>query len=272
MPDDVLNATIIYRRDLNPELAVVRIAPDAGQVPPFEPGQFCTIGLPRADSPPASVPVVEGAKPRPRMVRRAYSIASSAKVRDYYELYLVLVPEGKLTPRLWDIKQGGRIWLEEKAGGHFTLKDAPPGKDLVMISTGTGLAPFISMLKTYRGDTPRRWRRLVIVHGARVEPDLGYRDELEAIAKEDPTLVYMPLLTREPAGSPWKGLRGRVQTALEPHTYRDTVGAPLDPAQTEVYLCGNPDMIEDVRQRLEAQGFTTQMPDKPGTIHFERYW
>lgn len=275
MSDDVLNATVIYRKDYTPELAVVRVAADGGGVPAFEPGQFCTIGLPRIEPAPAGVPpvpAVEGAKPRPRLIRRAYSIASSAKIRDYYELYIVLVPEGKLTPRLWALGVGGRLWMDSKAGGHFTLEGIPAGKDLVMISTGTGLAPFISMLKTYREDQPRRWRRLVIIHGARVEPDLGYRDELEVLAKLDPSFVYIPLLTREQAGSPWKGLRGRVQTALEPETYKRLVGAELSPAEAEVFLCGNPDMIEDVRVRLEGRGFVTQKPGVAGTLHFERYW
>lgn len=272
MSDDVLNATVIDRQDLTDDLAIVRVSPDSGQVGPFEPGQFCVLGLPRRDPPNPAVPVVEGQKPRTRLTRRAYSIASSARSRDHYELYLVLVPQGKLTPQLWNMSRGDRVWLDPQAAGHFTLGPIKAEKNLVMISTGTGVAPFMSMLRTYRHDQPRRWRRAVLINGVRCQADLGYRTELEAIAREDPSVFYLPSVSREPEGSGWRGLRGRVQTALDPQTYQRLVGVPLDPRDTEVLLCGNPNMIEEVQQLLEGREFVTDKPGTPGNIHFERYW
>jgi len=95
---------------------------------------------------------------------------------------------------------------------------------------------------------------------------------METIAREDPTVVYIPLATREPADSPWVGRRGRVQTVLEPDTYHALVGAPLDPAQCHVFLCGNPDMIDAVQKLLEDRGFVTDDRTTRGNLHFERYW
>ncbi len=265
MTTDPHNATLTHREDLTNELAIIRIQPDQGPVPEFEPGQFITIGLLK---PPAAAP---GPAPtRVRLTRRAYSIASSPAVRGYVELYVVLVEKGQLTPRLWNIPVGGQLWMDNKAKGEFTLKGIPTGKDLIMISTGTGLAPYLSMLRTYRGQG--RWQRLVIIHGVRLAEDLGYRAELEQISHEDPSIFYIPTVTREPADSSWQGMRGRVGVVLEDQTYQRLVGSALDPAHCHVFLCGNPDMIQSVQAQLEAKGFTTQTRDQPGQIHFERYW
>jgi ferredoxin--NADP+ reductase len=240
--EDVLNATVIYRHDLHEELSIVRVRPDSGVVPEFVAGQFAMLALPRDDSMLSAAAANRDAKARPRMIRRAYSIASSPKVRDYLEFYVVLVQGGKLTPKLWTVAEGGRLWLDDRIKGEFTLDGVPEGRDLVMMSTGTGIAPFMSMLRTYRG-TPR-YRRLVMIHGVRLVEDLGYREELEQIAAEDDNVIYIPICSREPDDSPWQGRRGRVQTLLVP----------------------------DVYASLEGRGFTTHSRKQPGDIHFERYW
>ncbi len=268
---DILNASLIYREDFNNELRVIRIRPDSGEVAPFKPGQFTTIGLPRdpSDEPPANAPQGPG-KPRTRLLRRAFSIASSANERDHLELYVVLVDDGRFTPMLWDLNEGDKIWMDDKIKGGFTLDGVPPDKDLVLVATGTGLAPYLSMLRTHRGQD--RWRRLVIIHGVRLADDLGYREELERASAEDETVVYLPTVTREPDDSDWQGLRGRVQAVLEPEAYEQAVGAKLDPQQCHVFLCGNPAMITSSEEMLKGHGFTLQTRDQPGNIHFERYW
>ena len=154
----------------------------------------------------------------------------------------------------------------------------PDGSDLALIATGTGLAPFMSMLRAAPVGQPspaspaRRWRRCVLVHGARNATELGYRAELTARAAADPDFTYLPLVTREPEGPGWTGLRGRVQSLLEGDTWTAQVGAPLDPATWHVFLCGNPAMIDDVDRRLGARGFRHHSKRQPGTLHFERYW
>lgn len=263
MATDPTNATLLQRDDLTEVLSIVRVRPDSGRAPDFVPGQFVRLGLPR---PPAA-----GQRPgRVRLARRAYSIGSSPHVRDYLEFFVVRIEQGELTPRLWEIGPGDRLWMDTQAKGEFRLDLAPPGRDLVMVSTGTGIAPFMSMLRTYRGQG--YWRRLVVINGVRQARDLGYREELERIAREDASVRYIPLATREPEGSRWTGLRGRVQMALQPDVYRQLVGAPLDPATCHVFLCGNPEMIVEVQALLEGRGFRADQREARGNLHFERYW
>ena len=268
MTTNPFNTTLINRQDVTDDLCIIRLRSDSGQVPDYEPGQFITIGLPKPSA--SDSPVGRSDPGRPRLIRRAYSIASSPMTRDYIELYVALVGDGKLTPRIWDLHPGDRLWMDDQTKGDFTLEGIPPDKDFVMIGTGTGLAPYMSMLRTYRGQS--RWNRFVVIHGVRLAQDLGYRQELEQASAEDSTVFYIPTVTREPDSSPWQGLRGRVQVALEDKTYQQLVGAGLDTTTCHVFLCGNPDMITSVQVMLESRGFITKTRRQPGNIHFERYW
>lgn len=269
--DDPCNATVTSWQDLNEELSVFRLTPDTGKVERFEPGQFATLGLPRHLQPLAADENYPPDDPRwKKLWRRAYSIASSPNDNDHLEFYVVRVNEGKLTPKLWRLKEGGRVWLDPHIKGEFTLHGVPEGKDLVMVATGTGLAPYISMLKTYRGTG--RWRRFVLIHGVRLCRDLGYVEELERIAAEDPSFVFIPSCTREPEGSDWKGVRGRVTHLFEPATFEKAAGFALRAGEAHVFLCGNPDMLNQVEAMLHGQGLVTQTRKQPGDIHLERYW
>jgi len=274
--DLLLNATITERQDLTPSLCIVRVALDKGEHLPFEPGQFCMLGLPRLPVPGAPLPgVVETVgPPRPamRLVQRSYSVASSGDERRFREFYLVLVEKGQLTPRLWPMKPGDRLWMSEKAEGFFTLECVPADKDLVMVATGTAIGPYISMLRTFLARGEKRWRRFIVIHGTRLADDLGYQGELEEIAKNEPSVLYFPIVTREPDESKWKGMRGRVQAMLDPHVYQKFVGEHLSPHNSHVFLCGNPDMIKETETHLVARGFTVHSRAKPGNIHYERYW
>ena len=267
----MLNATITERQDFNEYLALVRVTPDEGDVPDFLPGQFATLGLPRPpNAREAELLRQHGKQPRVRLIRRAYSIASPPKVRDHLELYVTLVEEGKLTPKLWSLVEGGRVWLSPEIKGEFTLDPAPAGQDLVMVSTGTGLAPFLSMYREYQG--AGRWRRFVIINGVRHVRDLGYRTELERIARDDADFRYIPLVSRATPEEQWGGLHGRVQVLLDGDTFEQAAGFPLDPANCHVFMCGNPAMIDAMQPALEQRGFTTHSRSEPGNLHFERYW
>lgn len=250
------NATLVARQDINPELAVFTIRPDETPIKPFLPGQYTTLGV-----------NLEPGAAKPKLLRRAYSIASSPLQTDVMEFYVVLVNDGQLTPKLWQLSPGNRLWLDTRAKGHFVLEDdIDPNADLVMLSTGTGLAPFISMLRTYRGKG--RWRKAVVVNGVRLSKDLGYREELEkAHAQGD--VVYVPLVSREPG---FAGLKGRTQVLFEDGVYEGLVGAPLEAARCHVFLCGNPEMIDSVQATLLERGFKTHSKRDPGNIHLERYW
>lgn len=262
------NATIVSRRDLNDRIAIVHVRPDVGSVAPFVPGQFIQLGLP-AD--PAALPPGTSAPARTKLVKRSYSIASGPHESEAYELFIAFVAQGKLTPRLQHLHTGARVWHDDVPKGHFTMELVPNGLDLVFVATGTGIAPFVSMLRTYRS-LPLRFRHFVIVHGARETSDLAYHDEFVAAAREDPRVRYVPVLSREAPHSAWSGLRGHVQVALDAAAFASRAGFTLDPAHSRVFLCGNPEMIEQVRAQLAVRGFTPDTPKTPGNVHFERYW
>ncbi len=275
IPADPLNATLVGRIDLNEELSVFRIRPDGG-VPTFHAGQFATLGLPRpaAEAPaPAAAPVKppDPAKPeRVRLTRRAYSIASAPDNKEYLEFLIVLIRAGRLTPALWALPVGGRLFCDSEIKGEFTLEGVPDTASLVMISTGTGSAPFVAMVRA-AGAEPA-WRRCVFINGVRHSRDLGYRDELEQRAAGNPRFVYVPLVSR-PADDPhWHGRTGRVNSVLEPDAFERLAHQPLTAPDTHVFLCGNPQMIEQTTQYLQTLGFTTHSRKNPGNIHFERYW
>jgi len=258
------NATIISKQDINPELAIIQIRPDSGLVPEFSPGQYAEVALPELD-------IFETTKTgSKKLIRRSFSIASSPGQRDYLEFYVVHVPSGALTPSLWTLPVGSRVWLGPKIKGKFTMEEIPQGKDLVMVSTGTGLAPYISMLRTYRNQN--RWNRFVVVHGARYSQDLGYSEELQQLSKDDSSVFYIPSVTREASGSTWSGARGRVTDILFSDVYKQHTGSLLTPEQCQVFLCGNPEMIDTAEKLLCDNGFQLHSKKNPGNIHLERYW
>ncbi|MBI5362229.1 MAG: ferredoxin--NADP reductase [Planctomycetes bacterium] len=265
---DPWNAVLVAREDLGPRLAVFRVRPDTGAVADFEPGQFVQIGLPMDASTPLQGP--GAARPgRVRMHKRSYSIASAPVSRAEVELYVARVDSGRFTPILWAMRPGDRLWLDPEPKGFFTLARVPAERDLVLVATGTGLAPYVSMLRHHAGS--ERWRRAVVIHGVRRPDELGYRAELAARAARDPHFAYVPVVSRPEPADAWKGLTGRVQVALEPDRLR-ALGVELDPARTHVFLCGNPEMIRDVRALLEPLGYRPDALETPGSLHFEKYW
>lgn len=263
------NAAVIGREEINPQLLVLRVQPGAAMFD-FKPGQFGVLGLlgrePRVPEAASEEPVSEPDK----MIRRAYSIASSSVERRYVEFYLTLITSGQLTPRLFALKHGSQLFLGPKASGVFTLDRVSPGKAVVLIATGTGLAPYLSMLRTMLvNDTQRRF---VVLHGARFGWDLGYRGELESLARLRSNFTYIPSITRPDEDPHFHGRTGRVQALVEQGVVEKESGVALDPSQADVFLCGNPDMVQAVKAMLENRGFKTDQPGKPGTIHVEEYW
>ena len=263
------NATLTGREEINPQLLVLRVQPDRPLFD-FKPGQFAVLGL-LGREPRVAEATPEDSPPEPeKLIRRAYSIASSSVERRYLEFYLTLITSGQLTPRLFALKHGRRLFLGPKATGVFTLDRVRADKAVVLIATGTGLAPYISMLRTMlMKDTQRRY---VVVHGARFSWDLGYRGELETLARLRPNLTYIPTITRQDQDPSFRGHAGRIQTLLEQGVVEREAGLKLDPSVADVFLCGNPDMITSVKSLLVARGFTPDHGKETGTIHVEEYW
>lgn len=267
---ELLNARVVEREQLNEALIRLRAAYDRGAPPPYLPGQFANLGLPPRDP--------DQVQPGAKLVKRPYSV-SSVPGEDTLEFFVRLVDGGALTPSLFALPEGGRLWMDERLLGRFTLDslpESPPAaeRDLLLISTGTGIAPFISMLRACGPDSgaTRPFRRATLVNGVRIASDLGYRAELESRCRQDPALRYLPVCTREPAGGPWSGARGRLPELFARDEIESLLGWPLDPQHVQVMLCGNPEMIDALLTLLAERGFKKHSRRDPGQVHFERYW
>jgi ferredoxin--NADP+ reductase len=266
-----LNAVVTQRIDLAPGLMVLRIAPESGPVPTFQSGQFAVVGLPAsAPRSPLADPEEPGADPE-RFIRRAYSIASPSLPGEHLELFVTMVRSGELTPRLFALQPGDRLWLGPKITGLFTLAEVPQDQDVVMVATGTGLAPYMSMLRA--GITANPGRRFAVLVGARHSWDLGYTAELTTLARVCPNFAYLPIVSRpkeEPTA--WGGAVGHVQSLWQGGALEKAFGRKPAAASTHVFLCGSPLMIEQMTALLVAEGFAVHEKGRPGQIHVEKYW
>jgi ferredoxin--NADP+ reductase len=151
MDKTILNAVVTLRNEVSPWLMILQVVPDGWELPDYVPGQITSLGLP-GSAPRCALAEPEKLPADPdRLIKRAYSIASSPVNREFLEFYVALVPGGALTSRLFSLKIGDRIWLSRKAVGKFTFDDSkvPKNANLVLVATSSGLAPFVSMLSTY---------------------------------------------------------------------------------------------------------------------------
>jgi len=263
------NATVIQRIEVAPGLIILSVAPDEKGLA-FKAGQYTVLGLRR------SAPRQEESDPEEApggpdtMIRRAYSIASSSRADEFLEFYVTLVQSGELTPRLFRLAVKDRLYMGPKATGIFTLNRVPEDRHVLLVATGTGLAPYMSML---RSDLvcggPRRF---VVLHGARHSWDLGYRNELASLARLCPNMTYLPVVSRAKDDPTWKGLSGYLQDALASGIVEERTRLPLSPESFHVFLCGNPGMIGAAKDLLIPRGFVPDKSGAPGTLHTEEYW
>jgi ferredoxin-NADP reductase len=244
--DERYNATLIGRVDQHESLASFWVKFD-GEPTPFEPGQYMTIGT-----------FIDG-----RIVQRPYSVASPPRDAGSigYEFYLRLVQGGTFTPVLWDLPVGHRMRMIGPKG-KFTL--APDdGRTHLFISSGTGNAPFVSMMRETMATGDRR--RAVFINGVSFERDLGYRELVEGweVSGQYP-VTFVPTVSRpaDPRNAGWTGRTGRAESVVEP-VFRE-LGLSAD--DTVAYLCGNPDMIIAAEATLLGLGLPEEAVKK------ELYW
>jgi ferredoxin-NADP reductase len=239
------NARLTKRVDLTESLGFFWVS-YVGEPVHFEPGQYLTIGI----------------ESNGKLVQRPYSVASSPReLDDGYEYYVRLVNGGVFTPLLWNLPVGHGMSMKGPKG-KFVLE---PDDDRihVFISSGTGIAPFVSMMKTLLIDGAPR--RVVILHGASYEHDLGYRELLEEWQRTGGyPVTYVPTISRPgtPESNRWAGRTGRVESIV-PAVY-DELGLTIE--NSIAYICGNPDMIASVDVTLLERGFPEAQIKK------ELYW
>ncbi len=265
-----LNAVVALKQELSPRHIILRVVTDGWQLPEFIPGQFAVLGLPGSTLR-SKLSEPEPKPPRPNeLIRRAYSIASSSRINEYMDFYVGLVSSGSLTPRLFSLTVGDRIWLGPRVTGMFTLDQVVPGKNVVMIATGTGLAPYISMMTSeLTCGSPRRY---AVLHGAYHSWDLGYRSELLALQHLCKNFSYIATIDRpEDEPVPWVGQMGWVQDLWKNGVVAKVLGFQPTPADTDIFLCGNPAMIDEMVGILSKDGFYEHSRKTPGQIHIERY-
>jgi ferredoxin--NADP+ reductase len=257
----MLNSTLVSRIEITPELLIIQVRPDSG-VPEFKAGQYVALGLPgSAPRYGAALPEKESVAPD-KLIKRAYSIGSSPRQRDFLEFYIAVVPDGALSSRLAALKPGDRLFSQPKVTGTFIVDEVGEERNLVLVSTGTGLAPFMSMVRT--GDIWTPGRKVTVVHGVRYPSDFAYADELLSLQASGKNFEYLPIASR--AGDDFSGRKGRVQRLFE-----EGVLAP-SPQSDSVFLCGNPAMIEDLERALIDRGFVLHSKKTPGNLHVEKYW
>ncbi len=260
------DATITGKILITPDLMILRVRTDEPRKE-FKAGQYTSIGLLASESrSPNSVLPLEKLPPN-ELIIRPYSIASAKHEALDFEFYISQVKSGQLTPRLFNLSLGRRIWVDTKIIGIFTLNQTPKGKNIVMVATGTGLAPYISFLRSHI--TEHRDIKMAVLHGAGYPWDLGYYSELIFIDSIFSNFYYFPTLLK--ANDSWTGLRGYIQEHFENKLFEKVAGIPVDPNKTHFYLCGNPKMVQSVSEYLSKYNYSKHTSKKPGSLHIEEY-
>ncbi len=244
--DDRYNATLVARADETESLAYVTVKFDGPSVP-FESGQYMTIGV-----------MADG-----RLVQRPYSVASDPGVAESegYELYIRLVNGGPFTPLLWRLPLGHRMRMIGPKGKFTLLPD--DDRTHLFISSGTGNAPFVSMMRRLLREG--RPRRAVFLNGVSYQHEFGYRRLVEDWATDGTyPVTYIPTVSRAsaPENAVWGGRWGRVESIVAPVC--EELG--LTPDNAIAYICGNPDMILSAEQTLRGLGFPEEQ------VKTELYW
>jgi ferredoxin--NADP+ reductase len=222
----------------------------------FTPGHYTRLGL----------------GPDDNIVWRPYSLAS-ANYDDHLEFIAIQVPGGAFSAPLTQLRVGDAIRVDKLSYGFLTVDQLAPGRDLWMLASGTGLGPFMSILRD-----PAVWqnfRRLMVVHSVRHSSELAWRDEIaniphgELFAEASASLCYLPIVTREPGAT---ALAERISALLADGRLEQAADSLLDVATSRVLVCGNPEMSRELRQLLSARGFATNRRGVLGQMAFEKYW
>jgi ferredoxin--NADP+ reductase len=201
------------------------------------------------------------------MLGRPYSFVNPPSVQPH-EFYFIILPDGPLSPRLAMLDAGESVSLAPRANGFFSVSKTADAESLWCLSTGTGIGPFLSMLRT--AEPWEKFARVVLVHSVRHADELTYRDEIASIGRAHPgAFDYVPMVSRDVHRD---ALAGRIPAAIDDGRLEARVGLSLTPENAHAMLCGNPAMVDDVQKVLAARGMRRHRRKEPGHITLETYW
>ena len=221
----------------------------------FVAGQFGRLALP---APPGS---------KEDMLGRPYSFVNSPHTHPH-EFYFITLPGGPLSPRLAALAPGDPVWMLPQANGFFSVEEVPESDVLWCLATGTGLGPFLSILRSEHAW--QRFARVVLVHAVRFAEELTYRDVIADIGAAHPgAFTAIEFVSRELHPS---ALSGRIPEAIGDGRLEARAGIALSPENSQVMLCGNPAMVDDTQKMLESRGMRRHRRREPGQITVETYW
>lgn len=253
--DKFTRQTLLEVNPLTPSLFTLRTTRDKGFR--FRAGQFTKLGVTKADG---------------STVWRAYSVVSSP-YDEFLEFFSIVVLGGEFTSELSRLKVGDTLMVERQAYGYLTLDRFIDGRDLWLLATGTGVAPFLSILQDF--EVWEKFERIVLVYSAREVRELAYQDliadltQREYLAEYAHKLTYIPIVTREEVPGT---LNGRITTLIESGELERAAGVELSPEHSRVMLCGNPQMIDDTRKLLKERNLQLSLTRRPGQVAVENYW
>lgn len=242
-----IEGTVVGKRHWAEGLYSLKVV---AEVAPFQAGQFAKLALD-----------IDG-----EVVGRAYSFIN-APGEIPLEFYFIVVPDGLLTPRLAALEPGDTVLVSHQATGFLTLSEVPDAKHLWLLSTGTGIAPFLSILKT---EAPwQRFGRIVLAHAVRRADELVYGETISGFAQQhEEQFRFVPFVSREETDF---ALRARIPEAIADGRFEARAGVAIKPETSQVMLCGNPGMAHDTTEVLLARGLKRNRRRDPGHITVESY-
>lgn len=239
---------VVRLRQWTRELYSVQVEAD---IAPFTAGQFTRLAL-----------EIDG-----EMVARPYSFVNGP-ADPLHEFYFITVKDGPLTAELIKLQAGDTLYLAPRGAGFFILGEVPDADTLWMLSTGTAIGPFLSILST--DEVWQRFRNIVLVHAVRTAEELVYQDEIRDFLEQHPDqLQFIPFVSREETEF---AIKGRVPVAIEDGRMEKIAGLEITPEHSQVMICGNPAMVKDTQSVLEARGLKKNRRRDPGQITTEQYW
>jgi ferredoxin--NADP+ reductase len=223
----------------------------------FRAGQFARLGV---------------RKPGGGIVWRAYSMVS-APHDEFLEFFSIEVPDGEFTSELRRLGPGDELLVERQAYGYLTLDRFADGRDLWLLASGTGVAPFLSILQDL--EVWQRFTRIVLAYSVRTVSELAYQELIAELAQREwlegvaDKLVYLPVVTRESVSG---CLQARLTALLDSGALERAAGLEITPEHSRLMLCGNPAMVEELHARLKARGLQLSLSRRPGQLALENYW